>query len=146
MRVLEHGEFSCAPRAPEAGGADRKSILALQVHRQSAQSKQQGKFALVETNSQLCSFKASVYKSKPRLRRAFSWSSPPEVPPAGLLPGRRRSAGRLGSPRGGGWGGERALHPLGSQDCSPLASQGSIWETKRRERQFLAPTGVEPHL
>ena len=44
-------------------------MLTLQRHRQNAQSKQQRKFALVETNSQLCSFRASVYKSKLRLRR-----------------------------------------------------------------------------
>ena len=56
-------------RLREARGTDRKSMLALQRHRQNAQSKQQRKFALVETNSQLCSFKASVYKSKLRLRQ-----------------------------------------------------------------------------
>ena len=61
-------------------------MLALPRHRQIAQSKQQRKFALVETNSQLCSFKASVYKSKPRLRRAFSALSPPELRPTGLSP------------------------------------------------------------
>lgn len=101
-------------RLQEAGGTDRKSILALQIHRQNAQSKQQRKFALLETNSQLCSFKACVYKSKPRLRRAFLADSPSEVPPAGLaLPERDRAAAASGCPGGvGGLGSdEQALRP-----------------------------------
>lgn len=62
----------------------------------------------METNSQLCSFKASVYKSKPRLRRAFYAHAPAEVLPAGLwLPEQGCSDGDLLTTP---WG-ARTAHP-----------------------------------
>lgn len=100
--------------------SDRKSILVLQIHRQNAQSKQQRKFAFVETNSQLWSFKASVDKSKPRLTGAF-W--------APLLPASLSRAGR----------------PWGIRPCSPWASWSASlgnWGETNQASVLLSPEVV----
>lgn len=76
-------DLEAAPRgrAPEAGGAARRSVLALQVPGHNAHSQRRGRCALVETHSQPGSLKASVYESEPRLRPSVLAPSPPRARP-----------------------------------------------------------------
>ena len=114
-------QLSCS-RLREARGTDRKSTRTLQRQRPNAQSKQQRKFALVETNSRLCSSKASVYKSKLRLRRVS----------CNFLTSGEATSGPVSAR---GWDGptgaalmENTLDPLRAPHpgCSPQTSQGLI--------------------